>query len=211
MIYKCDWEYRQTQRQPSFCAHSACVAWVYKIREELTGLFWPYDCRETFPWHSWDEDEITWSTRMSVCLVPHSLKSYVWKSPPSSSPEHLPWPYPLISHPCQSMQWTASLPLSEDVEQDAFRWGGGGGHRTWAPVTVSPFWLTEENWALGRLTPLRVCVPCPETLGRRHYTFSSLLMFRVEVLQVIEGMGSPEASQVRVTCSSSSMAVWFST
>lgn len=50
----------------------------------------------------------------------------------------------------------------------------------------------------------------PETLGR-HYTFSALLMFRVEVLQVIEGMGSPEASQVRVTCSSSSIAVWFST
>lgn len=88
---------------------------------------------------------------------------------------------------------------------------GGGGHRTWIPVTKSPFWLTEENWALGRLNRLQVCVPCPETLGRRHYTFSSLLMFRVEVLQVIEGMGSPEASQVRVTCSSSSMAVWFST
>lgn len=50
----------------------------------------------------------------------------------------------------------------------------------------------------------------PETLGW-HCTFSSLLMFRVEVLQVMEGMGSPEASQVRVTCSSSSMAVWFST
>lgn len=29
-------------------------------------------------------------------------------------------------------------------------------------------------------------------------TFSSLLMFLVEVLQVMEGMGSPEASQVRV-------------
>lgn len=28
---------------------------------------------------------------------------------------------------------------------------------------------------------------------------------------MIEGMGSPEASQVRVTCSSNSMAVWFST
>lgn len=29
-------------------------------------------------------------------------------------------------------------------------------------------------------------------------TFSSLLMFLVEVLQVMEGMGSPEASQVSV-------------
>lgn len=124
MIYKCDREYRQTQRQPSFCAHSACKAWVYKIQgEELTGLFWPYNFQETFPWCSWDEDEITWSTRMSVCLVPHSPKSWVWKSLPSSSPERLPWPYPLTSPPCQSMQWTAPLPLSEDVEQDAFRWG----------------------------------------------------------------------------------------
>lgn len=30
------------------------------------------------------------------------------------------------------------------------------------------------------------------------YTFSSLLMFRVEVLQVMEGIGSPDASQVSV-------------
>lgn len=43
------------------------------------------------------------------------------------------------------------------------------------------------------------------------YTFSSLLMFRVEVLQVMEGIGSPDASQVSVIWSSSSMAVLFST
>lgn len=42
-------------------------------------------------------------------------------------------------------------------------------------------------------------------------TFSSLLMFLVEVLQVMEGMGSPEASQVKVIWSSNSIAVLFST
>lgn len=42
-------------------------------------------------------------------------------------------------------------------------------------------------------------------------TFSSLLMFRVEVLQVMEGIGSPDASQVSVIWSSSSIAVLFST
>lgn len=36
-------------------------------------------------------------------------------------------------------------------------------------------------------------------------------MFRVEVLQVMEGIGSPDASQVSVIWSSSSIAVLFST
>lgn len=39
--------------------------------------------------------------------------------------------------------------------------------------------------------------PTPQGFGKG-CTFSSLLMFRVEVLQVMEGMGSPDASQVSV-------------
>lgn len=38
---------------------------------------------------------------------------------------------------------------------------------------------------------------CDHGFGKG-YTFSSLLMFRVEVLQVMEGIGSPDASQVSV-------------
>ena len=42
MIPKCDWEYRQTERQPSFCAYSACGAWIYTSQgKELIGSFWP--------------------------------------------------------------------------------------------------------------------------------------------------------------------------
>lgn len=42
MIPKCDWECRQTQRQPSFCAYSACTAWIYTSQgKELRGSFWP--------------------------------------------------------------------------------------------------------------------------------------------------------------------------
>ena len=105
------------------------------------------------------------------------------------------------------------LPLPGDAEQVASRQAGGG--RPQNLLSASSDFVPPSG------SPKRtghgvdsVCFESelhgPETLGR-HHTFSSLLMFRVEVLQVIEGMGSPEASQVRVTCSSNSMAVWFST
>lgn len=58
----------------------------------------------------------------------------------------------------------------------------------------------------GGSTMISVCLlpscstdPCPkdQSLGSGG-TFSSLLMFRVEVFHVMEGIGSPDASQVSV-------------
>lgn len=63
-----------------------------------------------------------------------------------------------------------------------------------------------------RLLPSCSTDPCPKDQGLgKGGTFSSLLMFRVEVFHVMEGIGSPDASQVSVIWSSSSIAVLFST
>lgn len=64
MIFKCDRKYRQTQRQPSFCAYSACTAWVYKTQgEELIGLIpIPAISGTHSLQYPWDDD--SWTTRL---------------------------------------------------------------------------------------------------------------------------------------------------
>lgn len=100
------------------CMYSMSI----QIREELTGLFWPYNFQETFPWLlSWGGNHLEHQDISLPCSwQPQILRL---KITTFFLPRELPWPYPLTSHSCQSMQWTAPLPLSEDVEQDAFRCG----------------------------------------------------------------------------------------